>query len=471
MSFSAKNIHQKGMRKIDKNGVAEFAGVNSVDRVEIAALQARITELERENKDVEKRLSVEQTVLRTLVETCPFRVFAKDIDSRIIFSNTEMARSVGLTLEQLIGKTDFDFFPESLAKLYIADEQALLASGQAMIGKEEPTMDPVSGVPWWTLTSKVPLKDRDGKIVGLVGIGFDLTERKRQEQDLKKSNAELLALNNKLTEAQNQLLQSEKMASVGQLAAGVAHEINNPIGFVKSNLGSLKGQVEDLLTVIDAYEKVVPVLVGNTDLLASIERVKATADLEFLREDMVNLINESLDGVQRVKTIVENLKDFSRVDATEWHFADLEQGLESTLSIVWSEIRYKAEVLREFAGLPEIECIGSQLNQVFMNLLLNAAHAIETHGTITLRTGFDEKTVWIEVEDTGNGIKPEHLNKIFEPFFTTKPVGKGTGLGLSLAYGIVQRHHGRLVVCSEVTKGTVFRVSLPRVRVHDEQNV
>jgi signal transduction histidine kinase len=300
-----------------------------------------------------------------------------------------------------------------------------------------------------------------------MGTTQDISERKQAEEELRKSNDELVAINRQLRDTQNLLLQSDKMASVGQLAAGVAHEINNPIGFVKSNLGCLKGQVEDLLTVIDAYEKAMPALVGNTDLLASIEMAKATADLEFLREDMVNLINESLDGVQRVKTIVENLKDFSRVDATEWHFANLEQGLESTLSIVWSEIRYKAEVLREFAGLPEIECIGSQLNQVFMNLLLNAAHAIETHGTITLRTGFDEKMVWIEVEDTGKGIKPEHMNKIFEPFFTTKPVGKGTGLGLSLAYGIVNRHHGKLDVRSELGKGTVFRVTLPRTRVID----
>ena len=452
------------MTKIDQNLAPESATTRCGDQAEIAGLRARITDLERENADIGKRLSVEQTVLRTLVETCPFRVYAKDIESRIIFSNTEMARSVGLTLEQLIGKTDFDFFPESLAKLYVADEQALLASGQPMIGKEEPTMDPVSGEPWWTLTSKVPLRDPDGQIIGLVGIGLDLTERKRLEQDLQKRNTELLALNNKLTEAQSQLLQSEKMASVGQLAAGVAHEINNPIGFVKSNLGSLKVQVEDLLALIDTYEKAIPALVGNADLLANIEMAKTEADFEFLRGDMVNLINESLEGVQRVKTIVENLKDFSRVDTAEWSFANLEQGLENTLSIVWNEIKYKADVVKEYAGLPEIECIASQMNQVFMNLLINAAQAIETHGTITARTGSDDNTVWVEIEDTGKGIKPEHLNKIFEPFFTTKPVGKGTGLGLSLAYGIVNRHHGRIVVCSEVDKGATFRVSLPRVR-------
>jgi len=192
--------------------------------------------------------------------------------------------------------------------------------------------------------------------------------------------------------------------------------------------------------------------------------------MDFLQGDIQNLIDESLEGVCRVKKIVDNLKDFSRVDTAEWQYANLENGLESTLNIVWNEIKYKAEVKKEYAGLPEIECIAAQLNQVFMNLLVNASHAIEAHGLITLRTGFDDTEVWVEVEDTGKGIKPEHLGRIFEPFFTTKPVGKGTGLGLSLAYGIVQRHHGRLDVRSEVDKGTVFRLTLPRVRVIAEDN-
>ncbi|MEI7612540.1 MAG: ATP-binding protein [Betaproteobacteria bacterium] len=273
------------------------------------------------------------------------------------------------------------------------------------------------------------------------------------------------ALIKKLEDAQGQLLQSEKMASVGQLAAGVAHEINNPIGFINSNLGTLKGQVRDLLSVIAVYESAETALSGHLDLLEAIKQAKSAADLDFLQGDIQSLIEESLEGVCRVKKIVDNLKDFSRVDTAEWQYANLERGLESTLNIVWNEIKYKAEVIKEYAGLPDIECIASQINQVYLNLLVNASHAIEERGTITLRTGFDEDEVWVEIEDTGKGIKPEHLGRVFEPFFTTKPVGKGTGLGLSLAYGIVQRHHGRLDVRSEVDKGTVFRVTLPRARV------
>jgi signal transduction histidine kinase len=291
---------------------------------------------------------------------------------------------------------------------------------------------------------------------GVLAASFNglLDEVQRREQELK--------------EAQLQVLQSEKLASVGQLAAGVAHEINNPIGFVNSNLGSLKGQVHDLLQLLAVYRQAEPALAGHDDLLNAIAQARTDADIEFLQEDIVNLINESLDGVGRVKLIVDNLKDFSRVDSAEWQLARLENGLESALAIAWNEIKYKAEVRKDYAGLPEIECIVSQVNQVFLNLLVNAAQAIEGHGTITLRTGFDEHCVWVEIADSGTGIAPEHLHRIFDPFFTTQPVGQGTGLGLSLAYGIVKRHHGRLEVRSEPGKGSTFRVTLPRVRSEAE---
>lgn len=291
-------------------------------------------------------------------------------------------------------------------------------------------------------------------------------EQARQAQSrLLQEQQELIK---KLKEAQGQLLQSEKMASIGQLAAGVAHEINNPIGFINSNLGTLKSQVDGLLTVLACYQKAESALVSQPELLEEIERTKSAADFAFLQGDIVDLINESRDGVGRVKKIVDNLKDFSRVDTAEWAYANLESGLESTLNIVWNEIKYKADIRRNYAGLPEVFCIASQLNQVFMNLLVNAAHAIEQSGVITLNTGFDEATVWVEVEDTGKGIKPEHMNRIFEPFFTTKPIGKGTGLGLSLSYGIVERHHGRFEVRSELGEGTVFRITLPREQSKDD---
>ena len=264
----------------------------------------------------------------------------------------------------------------------------------------------------------------------------------------------------KLEEAQNQLLQSEKMASIGQLAAGVAHEINNPVGFVNSNLGALQRYTQDMLKLLAAYERLEAALAD--DLLHDIKRLKQEIDTEFLREDIGNLLAESLDGLQRVKRIVQDLKDFSHVDESERQWADLEAGLDSTLRVVWNELKYKAEVVKQYGAIPQIECLPSQLNQVFMNLLVNASHAIEEHGRITIRTGLAGDKVWVEVEDSGKGIQPEHLGRIFEPFFTTKPVGKGTGLGLSLSYGIVQKHGGRIEVRSEPGQGSTFRIVLPQ---------
>jgi two-component system NtrC family sensor kinase len=264
----------------------------------------------------------------------------------------------------------------------------------------------------------------------------------------------------RLEEAQNQLLQSERMASIGQLAAGVAHEINNPVGFVNSNLGSLQRYVTDMLRLLSVYEKAEGALPGAA--MQEISQVKADIDVAFLREDVANLLVESLDGLKRVTRIVQDLKDFSHVDESERQWADLEAGLESTLRVVWNELKYKAEVIKEFAGIPPVECFAFQLNQVFMNLLINASHAIEGRGTIAIRTGHDDACVWVEVQDSGRGIKQEHLSRIFEPFFTTKPVGQGTGLGLSLAYGIVKKHDGHIEVKSELGQGTVFRVILPK---------
>jgi two-component system NtrC family sensor kinase len=273
---------------------------------------------------------------------------------------------------------------------------------------------------------------------------------------LKKEQHELSLLLTKVEEAQNQLLQSEKMAAIGQLAAGVAHEINNPIGFVNSNIGTLKGYVDKLLGLVDAYEQ------GIKEPPAEVAAARRAADLDYLRRDVGDLLRESEDGLLRVKKIVQDLKEFSHVDEAEWQASDLNEGMESTLNVVWNELRFKAEVKREYGNLPPVRCLAAQVNQVFMNLLVNAAQAIEEHGTITVRSGFDADWAWMEVADTGRGMTPEVQRRIFEPFYTTKPVGKGTGLGLSLSYDIVvKKHGGRFDVTSTPGIGTTFRVWLP----------
>jgi len=301
-------------------------------------------------------------------------------------------------------------------------------------------------------------REQGSALLNLVSLALENIDLRLEQQS---RLAELQVTNRRLAETQDQLLQAEKMASIGQLAAGVAHEINNPIAYVTSNLSTLERSLNDLLAVLDASERLETSLSAKSPELLALQALKSEVDLASLREDLRDILAESKEGLERVTKIVLNLKTFSHVDEAEWTFADLHVGLESTLNIVWSEIKYKADVVREYGQLPEVECLASQLNQVFMNLLVNAAQAIEDHGTIRLRTGQEGDQVWVEVSDTGKGIDPKDISRVFDPFFTTKPVGTGTGLGLSLSYGIVNRHHGHIDVESTPGQGTTFRVWLP----------
>ncbi len=289
----------------------------------------------------------------------------------------------------------------------------------------------------------------------------EVATRRHAETQLREQNERQVALNQQLQQAQQQLLQSEKMAAIGQLAAGVAHEINNPTGYVLSNLSTMQKYLEDVLTLLEAYERCEPDMKGHEERLREIEALKKSLDVEYLKHDVVDLLRESSEGMQRVRKIVKDLKDFSHPDSGEWQWSDLHANIESTLNVVWNELKYRTEVVKEFGELPPVFCIPSQLNQVIMNLLTNAVQAIPERGTITIRTGAEGDQVWFEVSDTGAGIAPENLHRLFEPFFTTKPVGKGTGLGLSLSFGIVQKHGGRIEVRSEPGQGATFRVWLP----------
>ncbi len=297
-----------------------------------------------------------------------------------------------------------------------------------------------------------------------------LTEAKeraeRAERALKKGNAELKRVNKELKEAHAQLLQREKLASIGQLAAGIAHEINNPAGFVFSNLNSLQEYTEDFIKILKEYEELLSVCKskGDEELLSlaqRVERVKEELDVDLLLEDIKDAISESLEGAERITKIVKDLKSFAHVDEAELKYANINEGIESTLNIVWNELKYKAEVVKEYGELPDIECYPQQLNQVFMNLLVNAAQAIEERGQIRIRTYSDGGRVYVQISDTGVGIPKENLSRIFEPFFTTKEVGKGTGLGLSMSYGIIKKHGGKIDVQSQVGKGTTFTIELP----------
>lgn len=302
-------------------------------------------------------------------------------------------------------------------------------------------------------------------VIGNVQMYADQGQR---IQDLHRLNAELNSANNRLEEAQGQLLQSEKMASIGQLAAGVAHEINNPVGYINSNLRTLQEYVMSLFRLLDAYAEAEPMLEHAPEVKKCIDQMKQTVDLEYLKADIIDLLRESDEGITRVRKIIKDLREFSHVDSSEWQWADLHQGLESTLNIVHNELKYKAEVIKRYGEIPLVECIPSQINQVFMNLLVNAAQAIDVQGKITITTGNDGREAWIDIQDTGKGISAEHIGRVFEPFFTTKPVGKGTGLGLSLSWNIVRKHAGRLEVQSQLGEGTTFRITLPLKRASVE---
>ncbi|HEY9279662.1 MAG TPA: ATP-binding protein [Eoetvoesiella sp.] len=260
-------------------------------------------------------------------------------------------------------------------------------------------------------------------------------------------------LQRKLERANSHLLQSEKLAGIGQLAAGVAHEINNPIGYVFSNLKTLACYMRDMLKIIDA--------VDSADTVGDLRQLKRTLEYDYIRGDVEALIDESEEGINRVKKIITALKDFSHIDEEGFHKADLHRGIDTTLSIVNNEIKYKAKVIKDYARLPKIDCNASQINQVVMNLLVNAAQAITSFGTITIRTGHEDPWVWVEIQDSGRGMDAPTVGRIFEPFFTTKALGTGTGLGLSLSYSIVQKHYGRIEVFSEPGEGARFRVWLP----------
>ena len=320
------------------------------------------------------------------------------------------------------------------------------------------------------LTSKDQVEDA----VAALDAGADDYIRKPFNPDELKARIlagnRIIELEDKQKKANAQLLQSEKMASIGQLAAGVAHEINNPTGFVSSNLKTLTDYLNDLSNLISYYRKLVADLKEThlENLSSSIEKkleqiasLEQEADIDFILEDIMDLISDCQEGTARIKKIVIDLKDFAHPGEDKIQLADINDGIETTLSVVWNELKYKATVNKELGMLPLVECYPQQLNQVFMNLFVNGAQAIEKQGEINISTHADNGFVEIKIGDTGSGIDKKNLDRIFDPFFTTKDVGKGTGLGLNVAYNIIKKHKGTIDVKSQVGKGTVFKIRIP----------
>lgn len=398
-------------------------------------------------------------------------LFIVDREMRVVYWNRFMEINSGRHEEEIVGNVIFDSFPElpkkwlerKIKNVFLLNHFSFTSWEQRSHLFKFPNHRMLQGdvEDMYQDSYFYPIKGDGGEVDYVCISIFNVTDTGVYQSLLKTTIDTQNDLIAQLKEAQHQLQQSEKMAAVGQLAAGVAHEINNPVAFVASNLKSLKGYISDLVSVIDSYEAAESKLDPQGEEMLGITAAKDKIDYGFIKDDIVQLLDESDDGLLRVRNIVQDLKDFSRPDSGDWGWACLQEGIDSTLNVVNNEVKYKATVIKDYADIPDVHCIAAQLNQVFMNLIVNAAHAIEEQGEITIRTGAEGDQVWVEIEDTGKGIEDEHLKRVFDPFFTTKPVGKGTGLGLSVSYGIVEKHKGRMEVRSELGKGTCFRVWLP----------
>lgn len=423
-----------------------------------------------QRKHIEKSLIESEEKFRIMSASAQDGIVMADSDGNISFWNKAAEKIFGYAELEAMGKSLHRLIaPARFHETFIKGFAHFQQSGEgAVVGKTlELTARHKNGNEF-----PIELSLSAVKISGLwqaIGIVRDITERKQIEAQVVSQyehvagiNEQLMQANKQLEQAKSQLLQSEKMAAIGLLAAGVAHEINNPVGYVNSNLGTLEKYLADIFGTIDKYEAAATLLDANNPLVEDLQQYKSKIDLNYIREDTKSLISESHQGLERVKKIVLDLKEFSHADTEDqWVWADVHQGLDSTLNVVWNELKYKCEVIKEYGILPKIYHLPSQLNQVFMNLLVNAAQAIEIRGKITLRTGQEGDKIWIEVSDTGKGIPAANFPHLFDPFFTTKPVGKGTGLGLSVSYKIIEKHHGKIEVQSEVGKGSTFRVWLP----------
>jgi len=469
-----------GVKAISQGNLNYRIQVKSKD--EIGQLALSFNQMTEDLKERTRQAKESEERYKNLFESVKDAIFTSDKQGRLTDVNRAFLKMFGYKdREEVIGC-------DIAEKFYLRGEEgrklAKRLKEKGFVTDYEIEVKRKDGTPFFISATSNLKRDEEGEIIGTEGILRDVTERKKMEQklqdytenlekrveertkELKEANKELEDALTNLKNLQSQLLQSEKMASIGQLAAGVAHEMNNPIGFIHCNLETLQGYVEDVTRLLHKYDELEGVLQGSKreeadSIHQQLEDLKKEIDLDFVLEDLSKVVSETREGSERLAKIVRDLKDFSHVDEAELKYANINEGIESTLNIVWNELKYKAEVVKEYGELPDVACYPQQLNQVFMNLLVNAAQAIEERGKIKIKTFSDDEHIYIQISDTGMGIPQENLSRIFEPFFTTKEVGKGTGLGLSMSYGIIKKHQGKIDVESHLGEGTTFTIELP----------
>ena len=435
----------------------------------LAQIRAQVAERRR----AERALRQTEVFYHTLVETLPQMILCKDLDGRFTFANGRFCAELGTTLDQIRGKTDFDFFPRELAEKYRADDQAVLESRQ-VIDVVERHVTP-RGETLYVQTMKTPLFGPDGEPIGVQGIFWDVTQRMRAEERLREQNITLQNLaesehraHEALKSAQSRLVQAEKLASLGQLVAGVAHEINNPLAFVSNNVAVIERDLHDLIALVGLYRKGREAADGRADecddVGARIAALSEQLDLDYCLDNLPRIIDRTREGLRRIERIVKDLRLFARVDEGEWNEVDLNPGIESSINMVQGYARkHGVKLVADYGALPLVRCRAARVHQVIVNLLMNAIDACESGGAVTLRTATDPDHggIRIEVHDSGCGIEPAIRERIFDPFFTTKPIGQGTGLGLSISYGIIHEHNGTIEVQSAPGAGSCFTVRIP----------
>ncbi len=422
---------------------------------EIAELQSEITRLRRVMTDLRESEEFSRAVFQSSQTGL---VIVHRSTRQIMDANPTAAHLLGYELDDLVGLLFDEIIAGGCEDACLLDqpENRSLDTSAEMVhrnGHRIPVLHSVTHV--------------EENNSGVVLFGFlDITARKMAEDKLCESHEKLRRALSELEEHKDRIVQSEKMASIGQLAAGVAHEINNPIGFVTSNLGTLSEYMDTLKAMLLLHEQRAALPPGDQaereDLLAKIARIREDEDLAFILSDLDNVMEETMEGLVRVSEIVQNLKSFARKDRSGHSRHDVNAGIEAMVKVVWNELKYRCRVDLNLGDIPPVLGHGGKINQVLMNMMVNAAHAMPPEGgVLTVTTEQDDEWVVIRVTDNGCGMNDEVLSRIFDPFFTTKEVGSGTGLGLSISHGIIQDHGGHIDVDSTPGLGTTFRITLP----------
>ncbi len=402
-----------------------------------------------DGEEVNELVRQSEQRLRTIIDSTPLGIVITNEDTIIEYANQAYCEIYGYSPEELIGNSFTMIVPPERKDFWIDLHKKYLDGYKEIRGEWE--VRHKSGRPIYILADAARITGTDGKRKKVTFVS-DITEMVKLKEDARQTEV--------------QLMQSEKMSSLGQMVAGVAHEINTPLGFVKGNLQLLMEAQSEVQRLIDSYTQLKDeILYGTSEKVAElIDAIEEQTKALSLHRESVRLCKNSLDGILRIQELVNSLRNFSRLDEAASKTAKITELLDSSLRITEHLFREKnIEVVRAYTDDPTVLCYPAQLNQVFLNLFVNAVQAIEhDKGKVVISVTSSPDWAEIKVSDNGVGIKPEHLKKIFEPFFTTKEVGKGTGLGLSIAYKIVEKHHGKIEVESQVGQGSTFTVKLPR---------